>query len=300
MSWQELAKVAYQTFAVRWEDNPPSATVGWAAAAACLLPPAAMLLWGRGGLRLVGLCVLATFDGAVCFSLSGKNVLQSRYFVFANALLLCGLPPLLLGQNGDGSPTRQRGSETHAPRLRFGLVGRGILAALVIGMGWLALAHAERRDLFARRPGMIGAMAYLADVRREDEPVLVCNPLLQVTAAAHAAPKGGWPSQAVPNIGAAKRANGSIVQVLSPHQSFPYFQGSPVMRSGEYLLPEALDESPARRLWAIDAVDWIAPEWTLRMPQSWARVSQAEFPEWAAAESCRIFVRCYERRADNP
>lgn len=93
----EVSKACYQTLAVRWEDEPPSNAVAWAATTGCLLPPLAMLVWGRGGLRLVGLCVLATFDGAICASIADRNIIGSRYFLFANALLLCELPPLLLG-----------------------------------------------------------------------------------------------------------------------------------------------------------------------------------------------------------
>lgn len=68
------------------------------------------------------------------------------------------------------------------------------------------------------------------------------------------------------------------------------------MRDDEYLSPETLAGLPARRLWAIDAVDWIAPEWKVALPREWIEVSEVVFPEWAAADNCRIVVRCYEYR----
>ena len=156
-TWDEVAKACYQTLAVRWEDEPPSAAAAWGATAVCLLPALAMLVWGRGGLRLVGLCVLATFDGAICASISDRNIIGSRYFVFAQALLLCGLPPLLVGRPskavtalrrpGKAAPRR----DTGLPRWRFGFTFDrnldGFLTAdefLAIGWGKNVALRSER------------------------------------------------------------------------------------------------------------------------------------------------------------
>lgn len=291
--WQEVARACYQTLAVRWEDDPSSAWTAWGAAAVCLLMPAAMLLRGRGGLRLIGLCVLATFDGAICFSVAGQNVIQSRYFVFAHALLLAGLPALLLGRT---NPKRQRGEATDARRLRFGLVLRGAaLVGIVAGMAWLCLAHAERRDGFAQRPGMLGAMAYLAEARHPDEPLVVSNPMLQITAAAHAAVMARGPSQFGQSHSTSQAGGTAAPQVLAESRAFPYFQGTPVMRQEEFLSPFELDKLPVRRVWAIDAVDWISPEWKVVLPPCWIEVSALPFREWPG-DGCRIIVRCYERK----
>jgi hypothetical protein len=304
-SWHEVAKACYQTFAVRWEDEPPRAVIAWSAAAACLLLPAAMLLWRRGGLRLIGLCVLATFDGALCFSIGGQNVMQSRYFVFANALLLSGLPPLLLAPRFDQTNLNlQLGTIADSPRRRFASMFAGAgMAALVAGMAWICLAHAQRREDYARRPGMMGAMAYLAETRHAGEPIVVCNPMLQVTAAAHTAGNtstvgGRTQPSGRPHSGPSPKGIGEMmaVQVLSSNPSwFPYFQGTAVMREEEYLSPQDLGTSTAQRVWTIDAVDWILPEWKLLLPPQWIEVSSATFREWPA-ETCRIIVRCYQKK----
>lgn len=293
-SWNEVTKASYQTaLAVRWEDDPPSAGAACGATVAYLLPAAAMLVWGRGGLRLLGLGVLVTFDGAICTSICDRNIIQARYFVFANVLWLCGLPPLLL-RSSNPSERRQKGATSGKPRARFGSVSGGAaLLAVVTCSAWACLAHAQRREGFARRPGMMGAMAYLSESRLPGEPVLVCNPLLQVTAAAHA---GGGPSQAVPANSSTRRAGKPILQVLSEHRNFPYFQGTSVMREEDYLSPDALEKSSARRVWVIDASNWIIPEWRLSLPQSWVERSEIAFPEGAAAGNGRIIVRCYQRR----
>jgi hypothetical protein len=292
-NWDEVAKACYQTLAVRWEDEPPSAAAAWGATAICLLPAVAMLVWGRGGLRLIGLCVLVTFDGAICASIGDRNVIQSRYFVFANALLLCGLPPLIVGRRE--MCLDNCNLPAALPRGRFGLVSAVAMGALVVGMGWLCLAHAERRERYARRPGMMGAMEYVAESRQSNEPLVVCNPMLQITAAGSG---GGWPSQAVNNVISTRRARKLIlpVYVLSKSMAFPHFQGTAVMRAEEYLSPEALARDGVQRLWAIDAVDWIAPEWKAVLPRNWVQVSEVAFPEWAQAENCQIIVRCYQRR----
>lgn len=280
-TWREVAKACYQTLAVRWEDEPPGEAAAWAALAGCGLAPLAMLLWGRGGLRLVGLCVLTTFEGAICASVADRNIIQSRYFVFANALLLCGVPALVsqmaVAAKDARGVARKRAAPLRAPPLRVGLLA-ATLTTSVAGMAWLCLEHAARREVFARRPGMAAAVAYLADARRPDEPVLVCNPLLQITADAYA------PSQPPP------------VRVLSGDRVFPHFQGMAVMLVDEFLSPAALEASGASTIWAIDAVDWISPEWKLNLPREWIEVSEATFPEWAAAENCLIVVRQYVKQ----
>jgi hypothetical protein len=289
-SWYEVAKATFQTLAVRWEDEPPSAAVAWGATAVYGLPAAGMVLWGRGGLRLVGLCVLATFDVLICLSVVDGNVIMSRYFVFANVLFLCGLPPLLAGR------CRQRSAATNSPRLGL-VLGGVLLVAALVGMGWLCLAHGERRERFAQRPGMTAAMEYLADVRQPDEPVIVCNPMLQITAVAHvaSAPMNGdrYHSWGHPRA----EGEGEVLQirVLSKHRKFPYFQGTAVMRDEEYLSPDDLAKLRVPGLWAIDAVYWIRPEWKTALPQPWVEVSDVAIPEWVS-ENAQIIVRRYQTR----
>lgn len=273
-TWDQLAKACYQTLSAYWEGPPPSATVAWWAAAACLVPALAMLAWGRGGLRLLGLGILTTFDGALCASIGDRNIVQARYFVFANALLLCGLPALIVQF---GRPSAGRAW----------VVARGAaLVCLTGAVGWMCLLHCQWRDVYAQRPGMRAAVAYLAEARRPGEPVLVCNPMLQITAARHAELNS-------PRLASEFRV--THPQVLSENAAFPHFQGIAVMRGDDFLSPGALASSGAHRLWAVDSVEWIVPELRLALPPDWIEVSQASFPEWAVYENCRIVVRCYEK-----
>ena len=280
--WDEVAKVCYQMFAIGWDDAPPSVLIARGAAVACLVAAMAMFAWGRGGLRLLALAVLATFDGAILASVSDRNIIGSRYFVFAQALFLCGLPPLLVGRSSaQTNPKRERGARADAPRWRFASAFGGVaLAALVTVSAWLCLAHSDRRDAQSRRPGMIAAMAYLADASRADEPVVVGNPILQVAAAGHAMAD-------------------EPVLVMGDSASFPYFQGTAVMREEEYISRDVVANLPAQRLWVIDAYDWAAPAWTVRLPDPWVDIREETFPEWMAGK-CRIVVRCCVKRGRKP
>lgn len=315
-AWDEMAKACYQTLAPCWEDRPASAAIAWSAAAACLAPPLAMLAWGRGGLRLIGLCVFATFDGAVCVSIGDRNIIQARYFVFANALLLCGWPALVAQLRWPlARPTPGGGAN---------FVSAAGLVCLVGAAAWLCLLHAERRDAYARRPGMRAAMAYLAESQLPGEPVLVCNPMLQITAAAHvernsfrselatggphpgplpAGPPGEGEKRPRPSArpeGEGEERNelrSTRPRVLGAATRFPHFQGTAVTGEGDYVSRERLAASGARRCWAIDAVEWITPELRLVPPPGWVEVSEVKFPEWSVYENCAIVVRCYEKRA---
>jgi len=82
---------------------------------------------------------------------------------------------------------------------------------------------------------------------------------------------------------------------VSKGREFPYFHGTAVMRAEEYVSPDALGKPAVRRVWVIDALYWIAPEWKATLPQPWVEVSEAAFPEWVSGNA-QIIVRCYEKR----
>ena len=104
-------------------------------------------------------------------------------------------------------------------------------------------------------------------------------------------PAGGTPTPQTQTGGTPMQQ----VQVLSKSGAFPYFQGTAVMREEEYLSPEALARLPARQVWVIDAVDWIAPEWRVELSKPWVEVSNVDFPEWVSG-SAMIVVRCHVKK----
>jgi hypothetical protein len=241
------------------------------------------------------LTVLATFGGAAAASLGQRHVFVTRYFLFAHAVFICGLPPLLLGAQCFGSLPGAR-------RWRCGfMLGRVALTALVAGSSWPCARHVDWREAAARRPGFMAAMAYLAEVRQANEPVLVANPMLQITAAAHAATgsqveAAGSATPGGPRPGRLPERGGEIppVRVLSKGGHFPYLNGSAVMRDDEYLAPQQLAALSAERLWSVDTVNWNAT-FRAEPPAPWVDVFEEVFPDWRSSDT-QVVVRCYKRR----
>jgi hypothetical protein len=224
----------------------------WSIFAACSIAAAAMLVSKRMGTRLIGLTIAITCGAALASSLTARNVLVARYFIFVQAMFLCGVAVWIAA-----IPSRL---------FRNSVAGAAVLAATCV-----CIKHAERRQDFTERPGMLAAMAYLADVQQPDDLVVVSNPGLQVTAAAHAI-----------------QSNPIRVLCEDP-ESFPFYQGQAVLRDDEYLSPEKLLPSHGR-LWLVDR-----PWAKTNVPDPWVDVYEEVFPEWFS-ENSRIVVRCYQVR----
>ena len=254
--WEKLAGVCCHIFAVSWAHVPEGRWASWTAGGACLLFSIGALSFSRGGLRLIGLGVLVTLGGAGLTSISLRNIVVPHYFIFCHALLICGIA-------------------IAAARLP-GVFRELVCLALFLAVSALCLKHMRLRDECAERPGMMAAMAYLSDVRKRDEPVLVLNPMVQTTAMMHA-------------------ARPEFVQVLTDSRPFPYFYGTAVMRAHEYISPATLQRLAPRRLWVIDAINWNSGSHRTQVPEPWVDVADEAFPEWIMP-SCRIVVRRWERR----
>jgi mannosyltransferase len=256
-TWDQVAKACPEMFGVTWRDPQPDRTVVWGAALACLVLAVGMVVLGRYAARLGGVIILTTFGAAVAASLWGRNIIVGRYFLFAHALLLCGVAMAV-------------------SRIRFSGLRRAVVAALLVGAAWSGSRHEQRREQFATQPGMAAAMAYLAESWRPGEPVVVASPLVQVTAVSHTL--GRMP-----------------VYVLHEGGDLPFFLGTAVMRDDEFISPRALASSPAEKAWVVDAVNWVGGTWTVRLPDPWVDVAEEAFPEWFAPK-CQIVVRRCAKR----
>lgn len=256
-TWNEVAKACLEMFGVTWRDPLPDMRVVWGTPLACLVLAVGMAVLGRYALRLVGVIVLTTFGGAIAASLWERNIIVGRYFLFAHALLLCGVAMAV-------------------SRIRFSGLRRAVVAALLVGAAWAGSRYAQRREQWAARPGMAAAMAYLADSWTPGEPVVVASPLVQVTADSHTLER-------IP------------VYVLHEGGDLPFFLGTAVMRDDEFISPAALASSPAEKAWVVDAVNWVGGTWTVRLPDPWVDVAEEAFPEWFSP-NCQIVVRRCEKR----
>jgi hypothetical protein len=257
-AWDQLGGVCCQLFALTWPGGVPSHSFIWGVGLSYLVFTIALIVFGRHGVRLIGVAVFVTFAGAIGSSLLARNIMSARYFVFAHALLVCGIAIAAAG-------------------IHLRLPRNTILVTITAVASWLSWIHIKYRDEVAKRPGMAAAMGYLAEARKSDEPVVVANPMLQIAAVA----------EAVKPV---------KVKVLSPTAAFPFFQGTAVMQDDDYLSPAELIGSCVNRFWAIDAVNWTHGTFTVEIPDPWVDVSKEVFPGQLSTAS-QIIVRCYQRRS---
>jgi len=146
-------------------------------------------------------------------------------------------------------------------------------ALFVIGaMAWLTREQSAARDFDATLPGMRGAVAYLDSHRQPGEPLVACNPMLFTSIVAYT------------------RERDKAYTYGSP-QTYPFFQGTAVMRNEEYLSHEELRQSTSDRIWTFDADQWMGYTVSVPMPTGWDEVSRSRFPEFNA----EFVLRCYSR-----
>ncbi|HEX7377704.1 MAG TPA: glycosyltransferase family 39 protein [Pirellulales bacterium] len=255
--WDQLALACFQTCAVSWRENLTNPAALFCVGALAVVLTAGMLAAHHPALRLVGVAVLTTLWGAAMASSLGRNIVSARYLVFAHLMLLCGVGVVACG-------------------LRQRAVRAAVVCGLLASSAWLCWRHAERRAACAERPGIAQAMAYLREVHRAGEPIVVANPMLQIAAAAYATPQ-------------------EQVRILSRSKSFPFYQGTAVLRDGDFITPAELDGGTSRTLWVVDALYWTVGTYRVDLPDAWADVAEERFPEWANAKSEIVVRRCVRR-----
>lgn len=233
------------------------------------------LLAGRLGLLTAGLCLVVavlmrgtrllvlipvmTFGLATLASLGPRNVVSARYFVFAQALLVCAGAVAL-----QRLPTRP---------LRF------VASCLaLVGLSWLCWQTLQQRDRWAMRPGFESAVAYVEEQRQPGEPIFVGNPMVQINAVAYANDHDG-------------------VYVLSRHQDFPYFQGSAVMRDSDYVTPEKAATWPTERIWVLETRHWTGGSIGVSLPHPWIDLREEFFYDWHTPKCEVVIKECVRRRS---
>jgi mannosyltransferase len=256
---EDVTWTCVQMWTGTWTQLPFEKKLAEGSAIAALLVCLWQLFLGRGGRRLLALIPLITFAAAIGASLGPRNILSPRYFVFAQALLVCCAAVCV--QRLPGAWVRYLCS----------------LLALA-GLGWLCWGTVQQRDRWASRPGFESAVAYLDGVREPGEPVFVGNPMVQINVAAYA-------------------AEPDEVFVLSNQQTFPYFQGSAVMRTSEYRTSEQVSQWTSDRIWVIETKNWTGGSIGVTLPSPWVDIRDEAFFDWHTPK-CEVVVKeCVRRRS---
>jgi len=252
LTWEAAGSMLCRIFDLQLA-MPVTPLVGLGVAHVWLIAVAALLIKRRPMDVLLVLLAALPFAATFAVSLWMRNVLVQRYLLGAQLFVLVSIAVAINLLPGKW--------------LRWGLA-----ACAVLGMGALAREQYLLREFDATLPGMRGAVAYLDQHRSAEEPVIVVNPMLFTSIVAYTQQRSG-------------------IQTYGTRQSYPFYQGTAVMRDDEFLSQEAMEDVKSRRLWTFDADQWFGGTWNVRVPSGWKEVGRSRFPEFNA----EFVVRCYER-----
>lgn len=185
---------------------------------------------------------------AVVWSVIDQNVLVSRFLIYSHVCFLVGVSVLV----------------TRLPATPRIVISMSLLIATLVPV----YAQRQLRKDHASLPGLTAALEYLQLNRLKDEPCVVCNPMLYLNT----------------------RAQGEYMKRLyavGSSGTYPHFQGTPVMKDGDYLPYSDLYEF--RSLWTLDAEQWLGETWGTPLPHSFSLVEEKRFRAWYAT----IVVRRY-------
>lgn len=250
--WQTVVDVWAQLFAPT-ESGPSSSTWSWIAAELVFATLVLLFASRRPGIRWLGWLVLVPFTFAVGWSCLSHNVLVARFLIFAHVFLLIGGAVLI------GCIRNQW--------LRIGLT-----SLAVVSLAWTADQQRLERQRQASHPGMRQLVETLRDIRADNEPVLVCNPMLYLNVCVH--------GQGLTEIYA-----------FDPGHPFPHFQGTPVMTESEYYGIATLDQSGHTWVWTLDAENWLGGNWNVHLPSEWRVHDELRIQEWYGT----LVLRGYRR-----
>ena len=212
-----------------------------------------LLVQRRLGSRFLGWLVLSPYVVAVAWSLADGNVFVSRFLINSHICLLVGIAVLT--------------ATVPNPWLR-GTVAGGLIALSL----WPAYEQRLHRTRQSEVAGMPKAVEMLRGSKADDEPVLVCNPMLYLNLCVY--------NDGLKNTFA-----------YNPGHGFPHFQGAPVMREDEYFGPAALEDAEIEWVWTLDAENWLGGSWKTRLPAEWTLQHERSVPEWYGT----LVIRSYQR-----
>src|SRR4051812_19243053 len=255
MSWWELGKSCFQMFSPsQYAADPSTATVALVGAS-CAIGFAA-LLWRAGPPDwFVFLTGAVPVALSAVVSLVHVNIFHRRYLLFAHLSFLAMIAVLV-------------------SRVRPGPLRRAATAAVLIGSLAVYAVYARDRASRATFPGAGAASAFLDERRAPGEPAVVISPMMTPNFEAHSRNRAGW-------------------RTYKPSRDYHHYEGTAVIRPGEYITDEDLEALPGGRVWVLDIKGWSQVKSDVPVPTRWARKGEWRFPE-IYSRPCEIIVREYE------
>ena len=233
-SWTVVGKLFHEV----WIDFgvATSATSGLVFVQILLITVLILLARGRPGeLFLVAISVIPP-TAVVVVSAFSHSLLNGRYFLVLQAPWIAAIAVVIC-------------------RLWYPLRYPAVALAIAV-LTVSCREHWVRREHQARLPAMPSAISRI-DAARGDEPLLVSNPLLYVSAVGYTSNRGA-------------------TFLYRPPHGFPYFQGTAVVRDEQYLDRSALNQHATTGLWTLDGEGWLG---RVPAPDGWRLLHEEVVPD---------------------
>jgi len=163
---------------------------------------------------LLSLTAAAPFAGVILISLFSRNILNARYFISGQTLLLVAVAVLI--------------SRLPSRWLRI-----PVAVIVVGGQLFLVQSYFDWRTEAASKPGIPGLLQTWKDHRTENEPLVFCNPMFYTTSRVY-------------------QGNSDDFMVFGDGSSHPFFVGTAIMSDDEYVSADDLDSSGLQTVWTCD------------------------------------------------
>lgn len=184
-----------------------------AATAGVLCVITLVLRYGGDGSRLIAWMSIFPVALAMLISWASASIIVGRYLILAYMFVLCGVGRLV----------------ALLPRVEFALC-----VALIVASSSAAL-HRYRQSLnLSAAPGVSGAMDYVLQRRRDEEPIVVSHPFIYFPARYYARDK-------------------TAVHLYLAGKQPRHFTGAPILRPDDCWKGADIEHAPTRALWLIDA-----------------------------------------------
>lgn len=158
LNWHEFSSALWMAMA-GGKATPAVSSIAWLAVAAWAIAVLALFFFGNRVGRLAAVCAGGPLLAAIAYGSLERNILGVKYLAFTQVFLLVGGALLV-------------------SRIRW-RPGRFVLAAgLILWNGFWCWQFVETRELQAEQPGICGAVEFLEQRRRPNEPVIVGSPFV--------------------------------------------------------------------------------------------------------------------------
>jgi hypothetical protein len=259
LDWKTLSDTCYLALAGGQSTQAPPGWAGWAVVVwgALVL---GVLVVGRPSTRLAAVCAGIPLAAVIAYGLIVRNILGAKYLIFAQLFVLIAAAVL-------------------TARVPWRFVRITVAAGLVGWSGYWCWDQAEAREYLARSPGVRGAVAYLEQYRRPEEPVVVGSPFVHPIVQYYA-----------------RDRSGIYTRYHGDHRES--MLSGPPLRAAEYQEVDQLLRQPLDRVWTIDSYGMFRAEGRFEAdlpPHAWRLERQEEFRE-PNGIACVLAVRSYRRQ----